>query len=108
MSNTPSKKKPAVKPVEQKARYSIGQKVFIIERLKRRTGEVLQAEVLVVREIKHPMITESGKIGSLVTDFEYDLRTCYGEFEEIRESQLYPTLQSVAMAFTHNFTTLLK
>jgi hypothetical protein len=104
-------KKPAtksVKPSEPRAKYSIGQKVFIIDNARSSYGEVLQAEVDIVRSARFSALSESGKITGSEIRYEYDVRTCNGIYREKSEYALYPTLTAVSLAFTQNFTTLLK
>lgn len=104
----PTKKSAPAKAAEPKPKYSIGQKVFIIDHARASYGEVLQAEIAIIRSARFPALSESGKITGSEIRYEYDVRTCNGIYRDKSEYVLYPTLTAVSLAFTQNFTTLLK
>ena len=106
--STPSKKKQPVKPVEQKARFVIGQKVFIIEWGRSKAGEVYEAEILQIASIKVPLKSDTGKTVGYATAFEYDIRTCDGNYFDVEEYDLHPSITTVSIAFAKKFTHLLK
>lgn len=108
-------KKPAtksVKPSEPRAKYSIGQKVFIIDRYRTKCGEVLEARVQSVQTIKKDGRLEGSPSGqkppASFTSFEYDLRTANGVYYGLDEWGVHPSLTAVSLAFAQYFTTLLK
>lgn len=107
------KTQPKAKTTEPKPKYSIGSKVFIIERERSQLGRILQAKVESVKTIKGlrgQMSAEPHSVAKLVhhTAFEYDLTTELGEFNELGEWALFPTLISASLEFTSRFTCMLK
>lgn len=96
------------KPAAASPKYTNGQLVFFIDRGRSKVGEVLQAEVIAWRSSSFNLVDAVGKKTGCITDFEYDLRTAYGDYEEISEIQLYPNLTAVSLAFTKGFVHLLK
>jgi hypothetical protein len=105
--STPTKKKAVAKPVEQKAKFSIGSKCFFIDRQRSKTGEVLQAKVTEVTQQRH-VSKGINSPDSIVTTFEYSLFTAFGEYEGIYEFELFPTFTAVANYFATPHTHLLK
>ena|ERR1700722_14482130 len=108
----PASKKPSTKTVEPKAKFSIGQKVFIIDRGRSNPGYIFQAKVESVRTIKgtrsgEGICNSNGKIEPR-TSFEYDLSTMSGWFSEVNEWSVHHNLTAASLAFTEQFTHLLK
>lgn len=104
----PYKSKATAKPSEPKPKYSIGQKAFFIDRIRSKTGEVLQVAIQSVHSIKVPQVSDTGKITHFLIDFEYDLHSNLGRYEEVCEIDLYPTLTAVSLSFAQKFIHLLK
>jgi hypothetical protein len=101
-------KKTASKPVEPKPKYRNEQLLFFIDYGRNKSGRVLQSKVSSWTSVNFNLTDSAGKKIGSVTKFQYEILTADGYFEDVNEDFLYPTLQSVSLAFTQNFTTLLK
>jgi hypothetical protein len=105
MSTT--KKKTVAKATEPKARYENGNRVFICCYVFSGPGLILEGEVRRSDAIKHPMISDNGKIVGSETFFSYIINTAKGEFE-VHESNVYPSFFEAAKVFAKSFLVLLK
>jgi len=104
--STPSKKK-VTKPVEAKARYNNGNKVFIISWAFTQTGQIFEGEVRRVITTKDPIISENGRITGSQTLYSYLLYTQRGELE-VPQDSIYPSFVEAAKVFAKGFLFSLK
>jgi hypothetical protein len=106
MSNPKSKPKTASKPVEPKAKYAIGQKVFVIISHRGKPEELAECKVESRTIVEYKPIEAGKNLGTLITHsysvVSHDARM------NVRENEIYPSFQSAANKFAEAFTTLLK
>jgi hypothetical protein len=101
-----SKKKPSATPVP-KAKFALGQKIFICCYVFSGPGKILQGEISRKDSYTHPCKSDSGKIIGNETFFSYIVATSMGSFE-VHEPQCYATYLDAAKEFGKTFVEYLK
>jgi hypothetical protein len=99
-------KKPSITTM-LKARYSNGNKVFILCYAFAGPGLILEGEIGLVTTADYPVVNEYGKTTGKQTDYSYLVQTDHGIFDKI-EGEVYPSFVEAAKIFAKAFLKPLK
>jgi hypothetical protein len=102
-----SKTKKPSSPTVPKARYSNGNKVFILCYAFAGPGLILEGEIGLVDTVDYPIVNEYGKVTGKQIDFSYFVQTAHGTFD-VLEKEAYPSYVEAAKVFAKAFLKPLK